>query len=600
LASYGRAAELRPDFAEAHCNLADALARRKLYGDAVPAYRRAIALRPDLVGAQLNLGNALYAAHRFPEAQAAFEATLAVKPDLFEAQITLGNALYAQQQYEKAAAAFDVALGLKPGDPDAHANLGNALFMLERLDEALANYSQALAAVPDHPAALGMCTYLRRQTCDWTDIARDEARLMERIGTGEVTVEPFMFLAISEDPALQLACAKHYWQKTNQPSSPHVRRNGAKHDRIRLGYYSGNFRTSATAFLTAQLYELHDRQRFEVYGLSYGPDEDSSMRRRLKQGFDQLVDLQRASDDAIAAAIREHEIDIVVDLKGYQKHSRMNVLARRPAPVQVHYICHPGTLGVDFIDYAFVDAYLVPPEQQVNFSERLVFLPGSYLVTDQKRAIADSPPSRVECGLPPTGFVFCCFNNTYKITPPVFDVWMRLLTAVPGSVLWLIADNHWAEANLRRQAQARGVDPARLVFAPRVKLPEHLARHRHADLFVDTWPYCAHTTATDALWAGLPLLTLTGRSFASRVAASLMRAAEMPELITDTLADYEALALRLAREPALLAALKAKLTGDLTRLPVFDMPRKVRDIEAAYARMWDLFQAGEAPQSFKV
>jgi protein O-GlcNAc transferase len=597
---YRRATELQPDFAEAHHNHANALLILKRPADAVASYERAVALKRGFVEAHVNLGNTLVLLKRHEAALRAFQAALGSQPELFAATIGAGQALHALQRYDDALPLYTRALELKPGDPEAHCAMGGALFMLERYDEALTHYRGTLAAMPDHAVALGGSAYLLRQTCDWQDGGRSEAALLDQVRAATVTVEPFMFLAFTDDPALQLACARQHWQSRNVPSTPHVRRTGPRHDKLRLGYLSGNFRISATAFLTAQLYELHDRSRFEVLGLSYGPDEDSSMRRRLKAGFDHLFDLQRASDDDIIRTIREQEIDIVIDLKGYQKHSRMDVLARRPAPIQVHYICHPGSLGVDFIDYALVDRFLVPPEAEPHFSEKLAFLPDAYLITDQKREFGTQPTTRAHWGLPERAFVFCCFNNSYKITPAIFDVWMRLLIAVPGSVLWLIADNAWAESNLRREAQARGVAADRLVFAPRVKLPEHLARHSLADLFIDTWPYCAHTTAIDALWAGLPLVTLTGRSFASRVAGSLLRASGLSWLVTDTLADYEDLALRLAREPDLLARAKRQLSGDLAHLPAFDAPRKTRQIERAYQQMWHVWERGEPPQSFEV
>ena len=350
----------------------------------------------------------------------------------------------------------------------------------------------------------------------------------------------------------------------------------------------------------AQLFEEHDRSRFEVFAFSYGDDDGTPMRRRLEQAFDGFFDVRGLGDDAIASRIREQEIDIMIDLTGHTAGSRLEILASRPAPVQLHYIGHPGTLGVDFIDYLIVDPFVVPPEEQRHYSEALVYLSQCYQANDRRRTPADRRPSRAEAGLPPDGFVFCCFNQTYKITPPLFDAWMRLLHADPDSVLWLLADNRWAEDNLRREAAARGVAPERLVFAPRLAAPEHLARHHLADLFLDTFPYNAHTTASDALWMGLPVLTNAGRGFASRVAGSLLHAVGLPELITQDLGEYERLALALAREPARLVAMRRHLEAVRATAPLFDIDRTRGEIEAAYQQMWEIAQRGEAPRSMVI
>ncbi len=370
-----------------------------------------------------------------------------------------------------------------------------------------------------------------------------------------------------------------------------------RHSRLRLGYLSAELRTHPIPCLVAQLFEEHDRSCFEVFAFSYGDDDGTPMRRRLEQAFDGFFDVRGLSDEAIARRIREQEIDIMVDLTGHTAGSRLEILASRPAPVQLHYIGHPGTLGADFIDYLIVDPFVVPAEEQQHYSEALVYLSQCYQANDRKRIARRSPTHRAEAGLPADGFVFCCFNQTYKITPPCFDVWMRLLHAVPGSVLWLLADNRWAEDNLRREAAARGVSPERLVFAPRLAAPEHLARHRLADLFLDTFPYNAHTTASDALWMGLPVLTCAGRGFASRVAGSLLHAVGLPELVTHDLAEYERLALTLARDPARLVALRRHLDAVRTTAPLFDIDRTRREIEQAYQQMWELAQRGEAPRS---
>ncbi len=370
------------------------------------------------------------------------------------------------------------------------------------------------------------------------------------------------------------------------------------HERIRVAYLSADFREHPVAYLMAGLFEHHDRSRFEVTALSMGPDRASPMRERIRSAVEHFVDAGEQSDQAIAELIRRREIDIVIDLMGLTRHNRLDVLARRPAPIQVNYLGYSGTTGADFIDYILADATVIPEEHRGFYSEQVVWLPDCYLITDDRRAIAERTPSRSECGLPEDGFVFCCFNNSYKLGPETFGVWMRLLNATPGSVLWLSEANATAQANLRREAESRGVEAQRLIFAPRLPdVADHLARQRHADLFLDTLPYNAHTTACDALWAGVPLVTCLGTSFVGRVAASLLKAIGLDELITHSLGDYEALALRLAHDRTALAAVRQKLAYNRNTFPLFDTARTTRHIEAAYTTMWQRYQKEEMPSS---
>ena len=373
------------------------------------------------------------------------------------------------------------------------------------------------------------------------------------------------------------------------------------HDRIRVAYLSGDFREHPVGYLTAGLFEHHDKARFETTAISFGADRDSPMRDRIKGAFENFIDVGRQSDHDIADLVRRLEIDIAVDLMGFTIHNRLGVLARRPAPIQVNYLGYSGTMGADCFDYILADATVIPEEQRAFYSEQVVWLPDCYLVNDDRRAIAERTPTRRECGLPEEGFVFCCFNNSYKLGPTTFAVWMWLLAAMPASVLWLSEANVTAQANLRRAAEQRGVAAERLIFAPRLPdVAEHLARQRQADLFLDTLPYNAHTTASDALWAGVPVLTCPGATFAGRVAASLVKAVGLDELIAPSLADYEARALALARDPARLAALRQKLARNRITAPLFDTERSTRNIEAAYATMVDIWRRGESPRSFSV
>jgi predicted O-linked N-acetylglucosamine transferase (SPINDLY family) len=387
----------------------------------------------------------------------------------------------------------------------------------------------------------------------------------------------------------------------DQPSFPPVWRGEIyAHDRIRIGYFSADFCSHPVGQLAVGLFEAHDKSRFETIALSFGPDDGSDLRRRIKSAFEEFIDVRETSDAEVAALIRRCEIDIVIDLTGLTRYNRFGVLSRRVAPVQVNFLGYPGTMGAGCMDYIIADRTIIPEEHFRFYSEQVVWLPDTYQANDGKRHISERRPTRGECGLPESAFVFCCFNNTYKIAPTVFDIWMRLLAAKAGSVLWLIGGNPTAEANLRREAERRGIAPGQLIFAPKLPLADHLARSAYADLFLDTMPYNAHTTGSDALWAGVPLLTCLGSTFASRVAASLVRAVGLDELVTSSLQDYEALAVKLAHDPSLLRALRERLARNRRTHPLFDTARFARHIEGAYTTMWQRYQNSAAPQAFAV
>jgi predicted O-linked N-acetylglucosamine transferase (SPINDLY family) len=389
---------------------------------------------------------------------------------------------------------------------------------------------------------------------------------------------------------------------THEGKMPSPRAGGtpATHSRITLGYFSADVREHPVARLIVELFEKHDRSRFSVLGYSYGPDDGSALRRRIVGAFDRFADVRDLSHGQIAQRIADDGVDILIDLTGYTQHARTQVLAMRPAPIQVNYLGYPGTMGAAFIDYILVDDFIAPSSRQPFFSEKLVQLPGSYQANDSRREIAPNTPTRAQCGLPENGFVFCAFHNSYKIGPEMFDAWIRLLKEVPGSVLWLLEDNRFAPANLRREAQARGVAAERLVFAPRMPLSEHLARHRLADVYLDAYPVNAHTTTSDALWVGCPVLTRSGDTFISRVAGSLLTTIGLPDLVTTNLADYERQALRLARDADYLADVRARILANRDRCGMFDAAHFAVGIEKAYATMWEIHAAGEAPRGFKV
>jgi protein O-GlcNAc transferase len=600
LASFERALELQPNDAEAHTHRGDTLHGLKRFEEAVASYDLAIGLRPNHAEVHAHRGNTLIAIGRYEEAIASCDSALAIDPRCLDAHVYRGVSLHHLGRLHDSLGSLGQAIRLGRRDAYTHYCRGAALQELNAFEEAIASYEQALAADPRTPFLRGNCRYARMQVCDWGGFESDSAAITAALEQGEAAATPFVALALLDSPTLQRRAAE-IWVREKLPrnllSSVPLH---PLHDRIRVAYVSRDFFMHATSSLIPELFELHDRAVFEIYGVSFGPDDGSALRRRVLGAFDAWFEGADRSDGEIAAWLREREIDIAVDLKGYTALCRPGIFARRPAPVQVSYLGYPGTMAAPFIDYLIADRRLIPEGAEGLYTEKIVYLPDSYQVNDRRRRIAEHPPGRAEAGLPEQGFVFCCFNNSWKITPPVFDVWMRLLTKVPDSVFWLLEDNPRAARNLRRAAAERGVRPERLIFAPRVEIEMHLARQRLADLFLDTLPCNAHTTASDALWAGLPVLTCAGRSFAARVGASLLSAVGLPELVTSSLEEYEALAAELARAPGRLAELRARVGSHREALPLFDTPRFCRHLEAAYRRIWRNHVEGKPPATLTV
>jgi protein O-GlcNAc transferase len=596
---FDKALAIRPRYPKALNNRGIALQALRRPEEALQDFDKVLAITSNDIDALRNRGNALIALKRHEEGLASFTKVLTLEPDHAEAWHGRGNAFQELRRYSEAVSSFDRALAIKPDHVEALNNRGYALIELKRFVEALASFEQALTIEPGHHALSGAAR-CSAEMCDWTRTAMLSRRLTARVAAGK-PVDTFTFLGYCDDPRLLLQCARQTLLDL-VPDTPLASwsKKDSRYDKIRVAYLSADFKMHPTAYLMAELFELHDRSRFEILGVSFGRDDRSDIRARIVKGFDEFHDVQARSDRDVARLLSDRQVDIAVDLSGYSGDCRPRILAHRPAPIQVNYLVFPATTGAQFMDYVIADPIVLPFEQQPFFTEKIVHLPDCYQVNDSKRAISAGTPAREQAALPAKGFVFCCFNKNYKITPPMFDIWMRLLRAVEGSVLWLFRANRAAEGNLQKEAAARGIDPARLVFADRVSLEQHLARHRLADLFLDTLPYNAHTTASDALWAGLPLVTCRGNSFAGRVATSLLHAAGLPELVTNSLEDYEALALRLATEPALLAGLRKRLQQNRLTCPLFDTDRFRRHIEAAYETMWEIRQRGESPRSFTV
>ncbi|MGB7762189.1 MAG: tetratricopeptide repeat protein [Bryobacteraceae bacterium] len=569
-------------------------------GEAVELLRRALGSDPHFAVAWNDLGNLLALQGVLADAAASYRQAIAEAPGFAEAHNNLGNLLQMAGSLEQAVARYRIAVGLRPGYAEAFRNLGSALRRLGRPDEALIALRTALEIDPGFAAALPQLAHLSQELCEWSRLDELTRKLIAIVEAGSAPVNPFVFLSLDTTPRQQSLCAKRWAAgQSGALGTPPAAREVKP--RISLGYLSADFQEHATAHLTAELFRLHDRGRFRVIGYSYGRDDGSATRRQLRGSFDEFVDLLDCSHSESAARIRADEVDILVDLKGYTTDARPEILLHRPAPVQVSYLGYPGTMGSGAVDFVLVDRHVVPVEDQPFFSERLVHLPDCYQVNDRRRPIAPRTPPRTECGLPETGLVFCCFNSAYKIAAPIFDIWMRLLGLVPGSVLWLLEPDRTAAGNLRREAESRlAGGAARLVFAPSLPNPEHLARFRIADLFLDTLPYNAHTLASDALWGGCPVITCTGRAFPGRVAGSLLQAVGLAELVTQSLAEYESLALDLALHPLRLRAIREKLQANRLTTALFDSRRFARHLESAFETMWRMHLAGESPRPFAV
>jgi predicted O-linked N-acetylglucosamine transferase (SPINDLY family) len=569
---------------------------------ALAVYDRALAQWPVNADLHNRRGLLLQALGRRDQAQAAYERAVALLPQHAGACNNLGTLLTQQGRWAEAEAWFRRAVALRPDHGLAWHNLGYVQREQKALPDAVLSFERALALAPDKPFLRGDLLHARMRMCDWRRFDADLAAVREGLAAGRAPAEPFSLLAAVDDPALQRAAAERLVALLYPPRpglGPIAPRTDGGGGRLRIAYVSGDFREHPVARLAAGLFEQHDRRRFELFAFSFSPETGDALQQRLRAGFDHWVDLRALSDAEAAQQARALGIDIAVDLAGFTSGCRPGLFAERLAPVQVGYLGYLGTMGAPYIDYLLAHPVLVPDVERNGYTERIAALP-CYQVNDGRRAAAGRDFSRAELGLPEQGFVFACFNSGYKITPVVFGSWMRILAAVPGSVLMLYAENPWMREHLQREAAARGVAPERLVFGQRLPLAEHLARYRALDLFLDTGPYNAGTTASDALWAGLPVLTCSGRSFAGRIGESLLQALGLPELVCRSLADYEALAVALATDPARLAALRRKLREQAAGAALFDPAAFARTLEAAFEAMHARRQAGLPPADLDI
>ena len=602
LASYDRAIALKADQVDAYLNRAITFVALGRPDEALSSYRPIVALRPDDATVHNGLARLLTGMNRLEEAFVSANRALALKPDYAEAHRARGSLLETVRRHEEALASYDRVLELRPNDLDAQKRRAYVLTALQRPAEALAGYERVMAINPDDPHAFGGFAHAALHSCDWRKTEQAAQTLEQHVADGRFVIEPLIMLGYECSPHTQFTCASNF-TRFRVPVLPQPLRRSApySHKKIRLAYLSADFRRHPVAYQISELFEIHDRTRFEVIGVSFGPDDGTPMRQRIVAAFDEFLDVRNTGDLDVATMLRNREVDIAIDLMGYTTSERMGILAHRPAPVQAQYLGFAGTTGASFIDYIIADPLIMPFDRQPYCAEQIVHLPECYLVNDRTRAIAPETPTRESAGLPEAGFVYCCFNTSHKITPRVFDVWMRLLKKVEGSVLWLARDNDEAQRHLLTEAQARGVEPSRIIFAERLTSSEkHLARQRLADLFLDTMPYNAHSTGASALWAGLPYITCLGETMQSRIGASLLQAIGLPELITHSLDEYERLAERLARNRSELTTIRRKLEENRLTCSLFDTDRFGRHIEAAYIRMVEQHRQGKPPESFSV
>ena len=577
LADFDTAIALWPDYVEARINRAIVLRGDRRYEEALGELDAAIGLNPNLPQAYTNKGNVLQDLNRYDEAVAEHRKAIALDANFVAAHVNLGSSLLYLLNLPEAIESYETALTLSPGHAMAYRNLGTALIGLRRLPEALVCLEKSFELDDRDEIALGEVLFLRAKMCLWLpDGLKDELRRRVAQGAG---IAPFHVIALFDDPALELENARNWSRKHIPPRAPLPASPIARGERIRIGYFSSDFHNHATMALMIKMLELHDKQRFEIHAFSYGQQVQDPMRERVIQAVDHFHDISRKSDDEAARLARDLGIHVALDLKGHTEGTRMGIFATRAAPRQISYLGYPGTIGSPAIDYAIADRIVIPEHARRFYVEDILHMPHSYQVTDDERPIADRTFTRSELGLPEEGFVFCCFNGSFKITQSVFDIWARLLARVSGSVFWLLADNPAVIENLRREAEARGIDPNRLIFAERMPVGEHLARQTCADLFLDTFNYNAHTTTSDALWAGLPVVTKLGESFAARVSGGLLQAVGLPELVTDSEQSYEDLAFALATDRERLRAIKAKLAANRSTQPLFDTERFTRSFE---------------------
>jgi protein O-GlcNAc transferase len=599
--AYSQALIIKPDYSKAHNNMAIALNAKGDSEAALASCEKALEIEPNNADAYNNMANILKGRGDLEAAVNSYKQALIITADDAEVYNNMGIALSSKGDLDAALESYKQALIIQPDYAEAYFNKGTALVEKGVLDAGIRSYEMALKINPSFHSARAQKLHQQSHICDWSSIEQDRDHIAH-LGTSTEAITPFIFHSLEDAPERHRIRSEAFFKKSFgcKTPLPLIAPPLHKPKRLRIGYFSADFHEHPVAYLMAKVLETHDRNRFKVYGYCIGPSKDDVMRERLIEAFDVFVDVYGSNDEDVALLARQDGIDIAIDLTGYTQNSRPGIFSLRPAPIQINYLGFSGTMGAEFIDYIIADPVIIPSDYYHYYSERVLSLPNTFMPTDNTREISSRQITRAEVGLPEKGFVYCCFNNNYKISPREFDIWMRVLTKIEGSVLWLRNSNIWSEKNLLAQVKNRGVDPSRLIFAGRVPMDEHLARQKLADIFLDTFAYNAHTTASEALWAGLPVITKAGKGFSARAAASLLTAIDLPELITETEQDYEALILHLTSNPERLSQIREKLSNNRLTTPLFDTALYTRHLEDGYQQAYQRYYDGEPPQSISV
>ena len=586
---FNKALSLRPDYAEAYYNLGLAFSEQDEISNAVRSYKKALFLNPNYAQAYNNLATIFKEQGQLDEAIKLLNKAITLKPNFAEAYYNMGIILKGQNKFNSSLEFYHRALQFKSNYAEALYNIAIIFQEQGRLNEAINYYDKALLIRPSYDKAQAQRLYQKAKICDWKKFDQDK-ELISNLGISKNYIQPFTMLSFEDMPSNHLLRSMLFSKKKYlQTQIPFKEKSKTlRNKRLRIGYFSADFQNHATMYLISKIFEKYNREKFEVYVYSFGESSEfDSVREKLKNSVDVFRDVINLSEKDIAMLAREDQINIAIDLKGYTRGSRTGIFVYRAAPIQINFLGYPGTMGASFIDYIVADTVVIPDNQRKNYSEEIIYLPDTYWPTSYSKSIITKSFTKSEMGLPDEGFVFCCFNNTYKITPKEFNIWMRLLKKVEGSVLWLMASNKWVETNLLKEAKKRGVGSMRLIFAKKLPYAEHLARNKLGDLFLDTFYYNAHTTASDALWAGMPVVTKIGEGFTARVASSILKALDLPELITTNDEDYEALIFEIATSPKKLFEIKAKLNTNSLSKPLFNSEMFIKNLENGYEQVYE-------------
>jgi len=575
--------------------------KKKNYSLAIDFINKAIKINPKFYENYNEKGNAYFKLKKHHAALECYDKATDINPKYFDAFYNKGVILHELKKLEEAIENYNKALSINENHTFSLNNKGFALQQLKKFDEALSSYNKVLKIDPNFNFLLGKIIHTKSLLCNWDSFEKDLKNLKKEINNNRISTLPFVTLSLYDIPELHKKTAE-IWIKKNFENKKILKTlpKYKKNNKIKVGYYSADFHNHATSLLIAEMLELHDKSKFEIFGFSFGPDKNDSMRKRVSKCFKKFLDVRLSSDDEIVKLSRNLKIDIAIDLKGITTDERFGIFINRCAPIQVSFLGYPGTSGANFIDYIIADKVLITKKNEKYFTEKIIYMPNSYQPNDSTKKISNKILNKENFNLPKNSFVFCCFNQNYKITPNIFDIWMKLLKNKKKSVLWLIKDSEKGALNLKKEAKKRGISPDRIIFANRMSVSDHLARHKLADLFLDTFPYSAHTTCSDALWSGLPIVTLMGNSFASRVGGSLLKAIGLKDLITKNITTYENLILKLANDPKKLKNIRKKLNQNRFKMPLFDTKTYTKKLESSYTKIYKRYHEGKLPKNIIV